>query len=335
MSVSRTILNGEPPILTEVTVTIRQRSGGVYNCTVSNARVEDGTLSYMNETHTIIPGITASPDYAITTVNGKSCEAYGLAICVGAVLFKFTVTGTPTNVTITDTNSTTVLVSWTASTTPEAGYEVFYETADGERHSVGNTTDTNLTLSSGLRGNVCSIFVKAYRENYIEEGSAGSLGAFSEVFLLPSARSNATCIGKFEFLSVIFACDCSKPLQWIGVCVLYLLVSALPALHATVSPLLAVAVFEMTSLLVAFLKPLLSPASLLSIATLLLPVPLLSPASPLLSPASPLLSPVPALSPAVILWIRLSAALLLSSSLPPVFVGHQLVLIPVSTDINN
>ena len=52
MSVSRDILDGEPPTLTEVTVTIRQRSAGVYNCTVSNARVEDHSLNI-----TAYPGV--------------------------------------------------------------------------------------------------------------------------------------------------------------------------------------------------------------------------------------------------------------------------------------
>ena len=65
MSVSRTILNGEPPTLTEVTVTIRQRSGGVYNCTVSNARVEDGTLTYNGAS------ITAYPGYVVTDIKGN------------------------------------------------------------------------------------------------------------------------------------------------------------------------------------------------------------------------------------------------------------------------
>ena len=70
MSVSRTILNGEPPTLTEVTVTIRQRSGGVYKCTVSNARVEDGTLTYYGT------NITAYPGYATAYLNvyGKCLE---------------------------------------------------------------------------------------------------------------------------------------------------------------------------------------------------------------------------------------------------------------------
>ena len=64
MSVSRDILDGEPPTLTEVTVTIRQRSTGVYNCTVSNARVEDGTLTVNGI------NITASPGLATVTLNG-------------------------------------------------------------------------------------------------------------------------------------------------------------------------------------------------------------------------------------------------------------------------
>ena len=68
MSVSQIILNGELPTLTEVTVTIRQRSGGVYNCTVSNARVEDGTLTYKGA------NITAYPGYATATLIGGCSE---------------------------------------------------------------------------------------------------------------------------------------------------------------------------------------------------------------------------------------------------------------------
>ena len=62
---------------------------------------------------------------------------------------------------------------------------------------MGNTTDTNLTLS-GLEGEVCSIFVVAYGDNYIDEasGQSGSYGDASTVFLLPSARSNVTCLSK-------------------------------------------------------------------------------------------------------------------------------------------
>ena len=62
---SRDILNGEPPTLTEVTVTIRQRSSGVYNCTMSNARVEDGTITVNGA------NVTASPGFATVALNGK------------------------------------------------------------------------------------------------------------------------------------------------------------------------------------------------------------------------------------------------------------------------
>ena len=65
MGVSRDILDGEPPTLTEVTVTIRQRSAGVYNCTVSNARVEDDTITV----HDTV--VTASPGFATVLLNGK------------------------------------------------------------------------------------------------------------------------------------------------------------------------------------------------------------------------------------------------------------------------
>ena len=64
MSVSRDILDSEPPTLTEVTVTIRQRSAGVYNCTVSNARVEDGTITFDRTS------MTATPGFATITLNG-------------------------------------------------------------------------------------------------------------------------------------------------------------------------------------------------------------------------------------------------------------------------
>ena len=63
MSVSRDILDGEPPTLTEVTVTIGQRSAGVYNCTVSNARVEDGTITVDGT------DVTASPGFATVALS--------------------------------------------------------------------------------------------------------------------------------------------------------------------------------------------------------------------------------------------------------------------------
>ena len=87
----------------------------------------------------------------------------------------FSVTESPTNITVNDINDT-LLISWTAPLAPVSGYEVFYVTAAGETHSAGNTTDTNLTVS-GL-SDVCSVFVVAYGGDSTSEHT------------LPSARSN-------------------------------------------------------------------------------------------------------------------------------------------------
>ena len=68
MSVSRDILDGKQPTLTEVTVTIRQRLAGVYNCTVSNARVEDGTIDFKMDGNSTT--ITAYSSVARVSLNG-------------------------------------------------------------------------------------------------------------------------------------------------------------------------------------------------------------------------------------------------------------------------
>ena len=78
---------------------------------------------------------------------------------------------------MTDT-SACFLITWTAPATPVSGYEVFYVTAAGETHSVGNTTNTNLTVCE-----ICelhSVFVVAYGGNSTSDHT------------LPSVRSNIT-----------------------------------------------------------------------------------------------------------------------------------------------
>ena len=52
---SRSVLNG-PGSITQVTVTVRMRQTGTYQCTVSNARVDAGTIysvTPMNSTSTL------------------------------------------------------------------------------------------------------------------------------------------------------------------------------------------------------------------------------------------------------------------------------------------
>ena len=56
---SRVIVNG-PQSVTQVTVTVRMRQAGIYQCTVSNARVTDGTIN----------GITAMSNISLLSVTG-------------------------------------------------------------------------------------------------------------------------------------------------------------------------------------------------------------------------------------------------------------------------
>ena len=52
---SRSVLNG-PGSITQVTVTVRMRQAGTYQCTVSNTRVDAGTINSvtpMNSTSTL------------------------------------------------------------------------------------------------------------------------------------------------------------------------------------------------------------------------------------------------------------------------------------------
>ena len=56
---SRVIVNG-PQFVTQVTVTVRMRQAGIYQCTVSNARVANGTIN----------GITAMSNSSSLSVTG-------------------------------------------------------------------------------------------------------------------------------------------------------------------------------------------------------------------------------------------------------------------------
>ena len=56
---SRVIVNG-PQSITQVTVTVRMRLAGIYQCTISNARVSNGTIN----------GITAISNSSSLPVTG-------------------------------------------------------------------------------------------------------------------------------------------------------------------------------------------------------------------------------------------------------------------------
>lgn len=91
----------------------------------------------------------------------------------------------PQNVTISRSSSSSYLVTWTApSTTPVAGYEVFYETTAGKVFSMGNTTQTNFTLCGLDEGDTYFIFVVAHQGENFENSPLNT-------FWLPSARSTS------------------------------------------------------------------------------------------------------------------------------------------------
>ena len=104
------------------------------------------------------------------------------------LLLILSVAGTPTVVTDNRTGCTSVLVSWTAPSSPPAGYEVFYQTSAGvsSRLSGGNTTNTELTLTGLTLGETYYTFVVAFGE----EGAP----------VLPSTHSNTAMIMLCEFI---------------------------------------------------------------------------------------------------------------------------------------
>ena len=75
------------------------------------------------------------------------------------------VAGTPTGVTATRNGYNSVLVSWTAPSPAPAGYEVFHQTtSDATRLSVGNTTNTMMTVTGLTLGKRYFIFVVSFGE---------------------------------------------------------------------------------------------------------------------------------------------------------------------------
>ena len=111
-------------------------------------------------------------------------------IYTSLLLLLLSVAGTPTGVTASRTGYSSVLVSWTApSSPPGAGYEVFYQTSDDNRFSGGNTSNTKWKLTGLTLKVTYWIFVVAF----------GNDGAS----VLPSSHSEATTIMLCEFMHKI------------------------------------------------------------------------------------------------------------------------------------
>uniref|UniRef100_A0A1X7TV47 Protein-tyrosine-phosphatase n=1 Tax=Amphimedon queenslandica TaxID=400682 RepID=A0A1X7TV47_AMPQE len=133
---SRVILNG-PGSYTRVTVTVRLRKAGNYQCTVSNDRVTDGTISN------------------VTAINGTTS-------------LNVSVSDTPTGLTATrlSTGLAHVRLSW--STVSEAtGYEVFYQLSNNDPISMNTTTTTSFDITTILMlGNTYTFYVVSYIDTY-------------------------------------------------------------------------------------------------------------------------------------------------------------------------
>ena len=168
--------------VTNVTVTLRTRQAGNYQCTVSvfRASMVEGDTNALTSPET--SPITILGQITMTqSVNHKE-KSY-------CIMF-LTVTGTPTNIMSVRPGDYTVKLSWSspASNTPSvAGYEVFYAVSGSDvTHSGGITTFDTTTISVTLpnQNAMYDFFVVAF-------SNADNA--------LPSARSSNTTINLSEF----------------------------------------------------------------------------------------------------------------------------------------
>jgi hypothetical protein len=126
---SREIVNGSDSI-TCVTVTVRMKlQAGTYRCTVSNARVTDGTINN-------VTAINSSSLVSITVGDAPSVRAVRL-----------------------NTGLAHVQLSW-SSVSEVIGYGVFYRISDSnDLMNVAVTTDTMVDITSGLSLGVSYSFI--------------------------------------------------------------------------------------------------------------------------------------------------------------------------------
>uniref|UniRef100_A0A1X7THN0 Uncharacterized protein n=1 Tax=Amphimedon queenslandica TaxID=400682 RepID=A0A1X7THN0_AMPQE len=139
---SRVIMNGSGSV-TRVTVTVRLREAGNYQCTVSNDRVTAGNIS------------------GVTAVNSTS----SLIVSVS---------DTPTSLTATrlSTGLAHVRLSW-STVSGATGYEVYYQLSSNTSVSVGTTASTTFNITSGLiEGSTYTFYVVSYGSASLPSGNA-------------------------------------------------------------------------------------------------------------------------------------------------------------------
>uniref|UniRef100_A0A1X7TGP9 Fibronectin type-III domain-containing protein n=1 Tax=Amphimedon queenslandica TaxID=400682 RepID=A0A1X7TGP9_AMPQE len=150
---SRVIVNG-PNSTTQVTVTVRLREAGNYQCTVSNDRVEDGDNG-------VIGGVLA---LSSTTS------------------FNLSVSDTPTGLTATrlSTGLAHVRLSW-STVSGATGYEVYYQLFSNTPVSVGTTVSTTINITSGLfQGITYTFYVVTYGSASLPSGNASVMLTISD-----------------------------------------------------------------------------------------------------------------------------------------------------------
>uniref|UniRef100_A0A1X7UWF2 Uncharacterized protein n=1 Tax=Amphimedon queenslandica TaxID=400682 RepID=A0A1X7UWF2_AMPQE len=142
---SRVIVNG-PGSVTRVTVTVRLREAGSYQCTVSNTRVTNGTISGSN-----------GPNAVISTSS-----------------LSISVSDAPTGLTATrlSTGLSHVRLSW-STVSGATGYEVYYQLSSNTPVSVSNISYTTINITSGLfRGVTYTFYVVSYGSFFLPSGNA-------------------------------------------------------------------------------------------------------------------------------------------------------------------
>uniref|UniRef100_A0A1X7UHR5 Protein-tyrosine-phosphatase n=1 Tax=Amphimedon queenslandica TaxID=400682 RepID=A0A1X7UHR5_AMPQE len=139
----RVIVNGSGSV-TRVTVTVRLREAGTYQCNASNARVTYGPIS-------LGPKVVISP----TSLN-------------------ISVSNTPTSLTATrlSTGLAHVRLSW-STVSGATGYEVYYQLSSNTPVSAGTTASTTINITSGLfQGSTYTFYVVSYGSASLPSGNA-------------------------------------------------------------------------------------------------------------------------------------------------------------------
>uniref|UniRef100_A0A1X7T5L3 Uncharacterized protein n=1 Tax=Amphimedon queenslandica TaxID=400682 RepID=A0A1X7T5L3_AMPQE len=149
---SHVIVNG-PGSVTRVTVTVRLKEAGNYQCTVFNARVTGGPIS-------------KGPRAALSTSS-----------------FNISVSDTPTGLTATrlSTGLAHVRLSW-STVSGATGYEVYYQLSSNTPVSVFNTNLITINIISSIlsQGSTYTFYVVSYGSASLPSGNASVMLTFSD-----------------------------------------------------------------------------------------------------------------------------------------------------------